>query len=85
MGRESYQSLKFRDILPCAGIFYACHLANLPEEVKKVLEDPHSRYNCGWSRGKEKPESGKPDMLKGSFYANPILDSPTTDESLIQR
>ncbi|KAM2193703.1 hypothetical protein ACFX1R_027961 [Malus domestica] len=23
--------------------------------------------------------------LKGSFYANPILDSPTTDESLIQR
>ncbi|XP_070662533.1 uncharacterized protein [Malus domestica] len=60
-------------------------LANLPEEVKKVLEDPHSRYNCGWSHGKEKLESGKPDTLKGSFYANPILDSPTTDESLIQR
>lgn len=25
------------------------------------------------------------DMLKGSFYANPILDTPTTDASLIQR
>ncbi|KAM1061894.1 hypothetical protein ACFX14_026206 [Malus domestica] len=60
-------------------------LANLPEEVKKELEDPHSRYNFGWSHGKEKLESGKPDTLKGSFYANPILDSPTTDESLIQR
>ncbi|RXI05922.1 hypothetical protein DVH24_017964 [Malus domestica] len=43
------------------------------------------RYNFGWSHGKEKLESGKPDTLKGSFYANPILDSPTTDESLIQR
>ncbi|KAM2193693.1 hypothetical protein ACFX1R_027951 [Malus domestica] len=34
-------------------------------------------------------KSGKPDItlytLKGSFYANPILDTPTTDESLIQR
>ncbi|KAL6221832.1 hypothetical protein ACLB2K_005225 [Fragaria x ananassa] len=60
-------------------------LANLPEEVKKELEDPDSRYNFGWSHGKEKLESGKPDMLKGSFYANPILDTPTTDEALIQR
>ncbi|XP_059634990.1 uncharacterized protein LOC132277223 isoform X2 [Cornus florida] len=60
-------------------------LASLPEEVKKELEDPHSRYNFGWSHGKEKLESGKPDMLKGSFYANPILDIPTTDASLIQR
>lgn len=25
------------------------------------------------------------DLLKGSFYANPILDTPTTDKSLIQR
>ncbi|KAH7511881.1 uncharacterized protein LOC107431865 isoform X2 [Ziziphus jujuba] len=60
-------------------------LANLPEEVKKELEDPDSRYNFGWSHGKEKLESGKPDMLKGSFYANPILDRPTTDPYLIQR
>ncbi|XP_034223437.1 uncharacterized protein LOC117633778 isoform X3 [Prunus dulcis] len=60
-------------------------LANLPEEVKKELEDPDSRYNFGWSHGKEKLESGKPDTLKGSFYANPMLDRPTTDEYLLQR
>ncbi|GAB2300393.1 hypothetical protein Dimus_034435 [Dionaea muscipula] len=60
-------------------------LANLPEEEKQKLEDPDSRYNFGWSHGKEKLESGKPDMLKGSFYANPIIDVPTTDESFIQR
>ncbi|KAF8036497.1 hypothetical protein BT93_C2273, partial [Corymbia citriodora subsp. variegata] len=60
-------------------------LANLPEETKKELEDPNSRYNFGWSHGKEKLESGKPDTLKGSFYANPLLDVPTTEESLIMR
>ncbi|XP_044472355.1 uncharacterized protein LOC123200989 [Mangifera indica] len=62
----------------------APRLASLPEEAKKDLEDHHSRYNFGWSHGKEKLESGKPDMLKGSFYANPVLDVPTTDPSLIQ-
>ncbi|CAL5443108.1 unnamed protein product [Camellia sinensis] len=35
-------------------------LACLPEDVKKELEDPNSRYNFGWSHGKEKLESGKP-------------------------
>ncbi|KAI8570968.1 hypothetical protein RHMOL_Rhmol01G0080700 [Rhododendron molle] len=60
-------------------------LASLPEDVKKELEDPNSRYNFGWSHGKEKLESGKPDILKGSFYANPILDRPTSDMALIQR
>ncbi|KAG5564641.1 hypothetical protein RHGRI_000735 [Rhododendron griersonianum] len=60
-------------------------LASLPEDVKKELEDPNSRYNFGWSHGKEKLESGKPDILKGSFYANPILDRPTTDMALVQR
>ncbi|MCL7031919.1 hypothetical protein MKW94_006809 [Papaver nudicaule] len=63
----------------------APRLASLPEEVKKELEDPHSRYNFGWSHGKEKLESGKPEMLKGSYYANPVLDKPTEDDSLIQR
>ncbi|KAK8595636.1 hypothetical protein V6N13_000337 [Hibiscus sabdariffa] len=60
-------------------------LAALPEDVKKELEDPQSRYNFGWSHGKEQLESGKPDHLKGSFYANPLLDVPTNDASLIQR
>ncbi|VFQ68061.1 unnamed protein product [Cuscuta campestris] len=60
-------------------------LANLPESVKQELEDPDSRYNFGWSHGKERLESGKPDTLKGSFYANPVLDVPTTDPSLVKR
>ncbi|XP_057768751.1 uncharacterized protein LOC130988794 isoform X2 [Salvia miltiorrhiza] len=63
----------------------APRLASLPEDVKRKLEDPSSRYNFGWSHGKEKLESGKPDMLKGSFYANPILDVPTDDQSLVKR
>ncbi|XP_027909025.1 uncharacterized protein LOC114168425 isoform X2 [Vigna unguiculata] len=63
----------------------APRLAKLPKEVREDLEDPNSRYNFGWSHGKEKLESGKPDILKGSFYANPILDTPTTEASLIQR
>ncbi|KAK1265202.1 hypothetical protein QJS04_geneDACA023822 [Acorus gramineus] len=60
-------------------------LANLPEELMKEMEDPESRYNFGWSHGKEKLESGKLDTLKGSFYANPIFDVPTSDVSLMQR
>ncbi|KAK6156482.1 hypothetical protein DH2020_010730 [Rehmannia glutinosa] len=63
----------------------APRLASLPEEVKRELEDPDSRYNIGWSHGKEKLESGKPDMLKGSFYANPILDVPTNELSVVER
>ena len=30
----------------------------------------------GWSHGKE-IMNGKPDTLKGSYYANPIVDRPT--------
>ncbi|CAA6672710.1 unnamed protein product [Spirodela intermedia] len=55
------------------------------ENLKRELEDPDSRYSFGWSHGKEKLESGNFDTFKGSFYANPILDIPTTDISLIQR
>lgn len=60
-------------------------LAALPEEAKKDLEDADSRYSFGWSHGKEKLESGQPDKFKGSFYANPIVDVPTSDEGLIKR
>ncbi|XAR53300.1 hypothetical protein NMG60_11021803 [Bertholletia excelsa] len=66
-------------------LYLSPRLANLPEAAKKELEDPNSRYNFGWSHGKEKLESRKPDLLKGSFYANPILDRPTTNAYLIQR
>ncbi|OEL34474.1 hypothetical protein BAE44_0004504 [Dichanthelium oligosanthes] len=60
-------------------------IANLPEDVKEKLEDPDSRYNFGWSHGKEKLESGKLDTFKGSFYANPVLDVPATDDVLLSR
>ncbi|KAJ0232251.1 2-oxoglutarate [Hirschfeldia incana] len=60
-------------------------LACLPDEVKRELGDAHSRYNFGWSHGKEKLESGKLDMLKGSYYANPLQDVPTSDSSEMQR
>lgn len=63
----------------------APRVANLPEDVKEQLEDPDSRYNFGWSHGKEKLESGKLDTFKGSYYANPILDVPTADDVLLSR
>jgi hypothetical protein len=35
------------------------------------METPEWHYAVGWSHGKEKFE-GMPDLLKGSFYANPV-------------
>lgn len=35
----------------------------------------------GWSHGKE-IMNGKPDTMKGSFYANPIVDEPNVPEDL---
>ncbi|XP_065850085.1 uncharacterized protein [Euphorbia lathyris] len=66
-------------------LHFSPRLASIPEEKKQELEDPNSRYNFGWSHGKEQLESGKPDVYKGSFYANPVLDVPTTDANIIQR
>jgi hypothetical protein len=60
-------------------------LAALPEESKKLLEDPSSKYSFGWSHGKEMLKSGQPDVFKGSFYANPVLNVPTTENRLIER
>ncbi|KAL6620665.1 hypothetical protein ACP70R_035804 [Stipagrostis hirtigluma subsp. patula] len=63
----------------------APRVANLPDDVKKGLEDPDSRYNFGWSLGKQTLESGKLDTFKGSYFANPFFDVPTTDEELLTR
>lgn len=60
-------------------------LASLPDDVKVSLEDPVSRYSFGWFHGNEKLESAKLDAFKGCFSANPIIDVPTTDVSLMQR
>ena len=53
----------------------------LPETVRVQYEDPTSLYNFGWSHGKERL-SDRPDFHKGSFYANPAMDAPTTDAAL---
>ncbi|CAI5988875.1 unnamed protein product [Closterium sp. NIES-65] len=60
-------------------------LGALPEEAKRRIEDPNSKYSFGWSEGKESVEAGRRDALKASFYANPLTDTPTTDPELIRR
>jgi hypothetical protein len=54
----------------------------LPESYREThLTDPQSLYNAGWSLGKEKlGQSKPPDTAKGSFYYNPVTDSPGTEE-----
>ncbi|BGP19039.1 hypothetical protein JCM10213_009251 [Rhodosporidiobolus nylandii] len=47
--------------------------ASLPEKVREKYTHAASNYSFGWSHGKE-IMNGKPDILKGSFYNNPIQD-----------
>lgn len=54
-------------------------LAHLPNESLEKLEHQDSLWNAGWSYGKEKL-GDKPDLAKGSFYFNPLADSPGTEE-----
>jgi hypothetical protein len=56
----------------------AAELANLRPEILKELEHPASRYSVGWSRGKEQLNGKTPDLYKGSFYANPLMDHPSS-------
>jgi isopenicillin N synthase-like dioxygenase len=55
-------------------------LAHLPKEELAELEDPDSLYNAGWSHGKEKLKADTPDWNKASFYFNPLVDVPGTEE-----
>lgn len=59
-------------------------LSSLPTDVLKKLEHPESKYNVGWSHGREKIGGGKLDILKGSFYANPIKDVPSENPELVR-
>jgi len=70
-----FKSLRER-LLKLAGKFAA-----LPESVRERYADPTSRYSFGWSHGKE-IMNGNPDLLKGSYYANPLIDdaSVTTEQ-----
>lgn len=54
--------------------------ATLPEQTRARYEHPASSYSFGWSHGKETLEAGKPDLAKGSYYANPCFDSPFADD-----
>lgn len=60
-------------------------MQSLPDEVKAMYADPTSTYNFGWSHGVETLANGLPDKYKGSYYANPLLDVPTTDEALMRQ
>lgn len=55
---------------------YAHKFGNLPTEVKGKYELPEAFYAFGWSHGKEKVEGNKFDTAKGSFYFNPVTDTP---------
>lgn len=60
----------------------AAQLAGLPERALASLEHPKSNYLVGWSRGKEILANGEPDVNKGSFYANPLVDErPTSPDT----
>ena len=64
---------------------YAYALGHLSDDVKLSLERPSSLYSFGWSHGKEMLRKDVKDLSKGSFYANPMFDVPTTDADLIQQ
>lgn len=53
-------------------------LQELPESARAQYTDPTSLYNFGWSHGVEALQDGRKDTHKGSFYANPLTDVPTT-------
>lgn len=54
----------------------ARRFATLPAETRARYEHPASTFSFGWSHGKETLEAGRPDVAKGSFYANPLFDAP---------
>ena len=51
------------------------------EYLETHLTDKSSLYNAGWSYGKEQLGQNKPpDTSKGSFYYNPVTDTPGTEQ-----
>ena len=68
-----------RSLLPLAKDF-----ASLDDAIKLKYENKETFYSFGWSHGKEKLQ-GKPDVSKGSYYANPQYDEPSTDAELIKK
>ncbi|KAH7915123.1 Clavaminate synthase-like protein [Hygrophoropsis aurantiaca] len=60
---------------------FAYKFAKLDAKTKERYTDPGSSYSFGWSHGKE-IMNGKPDTLKGSYYANPVVDAPAVSSAL---
>lgn len=60
---------KFKD-LRTKVLSSASHLAALPADKLKALEDPTAHWLNGWSLGKEVLSNGLPDDMKGSYYVN---------------
>ena len=52
---------------------YAQMLTKLNRSTLEKMESPEYFYSVGWSHGREKFQ-GKPDLLKGSYYACPTSD-----------
>lgn len=52
----------------------AAQLAGLGDANLERYVVPATKYNIGWSRGKESTQPGERDLLKGSFYANPVVN-----------
>ncbi len=58
--------------------------ANLDSTKQAKYIHSGSNYSFGWSHGKEKLE-GTFDLAKGSFYANPQHDNPSSDVEIIKK
>jgi len=65
-------------LLPLARKF-----ADLNDDIKNKYVHKESHYSFGWSHGQEKLQ-GKPDLSKGSYYANPQYDRPIDDDEVIK-
>ncbi|CAK0782425.1 hypothetical protein CVIRNUC_005681 [Coccomyxa viridis] len=78
-GVPSFPELR-QKLLPLTAQFAA-----LPEGVRESYADPASSYSFGWSHGKEALDGGQLDLLKGSFYANPMQDNEDMEAHLRQQ
>ncbi|KAL3767329.1 hypothetical protein ACHAWO_007272 [Cyclotella atomus] len=58
-------------------------LATLSSEELDKITAHDAAYQVGWSHGREKLEGDKPDLSKGSFYANPLTDDLA--ETMLER
>jgi len=72
---EEYSQLREQLLL------LAYKFAHLDVSVREKYSDPSTHYSFGWSHGKE-IMNGVPDMLKGSYYANPTVDRPKVSAAL---